>query len=155
MKTRNFYEDYLRDHYIAYQLLKRKLRTSYVQTHLRTINIRELRYIYHLIHQKRPMSGQIQNVTTIPNCRETFLYLALFVSIYQSVSLTGSKSQVDVSAFIFAWDTFCKIFPGHIREKRPFGKIRPVNCNEAWIVIQSLKKGMVELQYCNACRHNF
>ena len=155
MKTRYFYEDHLRDHYFAYELLKRKLRTSYVKAQIKTISTRELRYIYRSIHQKRPQSGQIQIVTTIPICRESFLYLALFVSIYQSTSLVDTRSQLDVSAIIFAWDTFCQIFPDHIREKRPFGKIRPANFNEAWVIIQSLRKGLVELQFCTTCRHNY
>lgn len=155
IKMRYIYEDHLIDHYFAYQLIKRKLRTSYIKEQIKTFSVRELRYMYHSIHHKKPLSGQIQIVTTIPICRESFLYLALFVSIYQNTSLVDIESQIDVAAIIFAWDTFCQLFPEHIREKRPFGKIRPANFNEAWVIIQNLRKGMVELQYCTTCHHNF
>ena len=84
IKMRYIYEDHLIDHYFAYQLIKRKLRTSYIKEQIKTFSVRELRYMYHSIHHKKPLSGQIQIVTTIPICRESFLYLALFVSIYQN-----------------------------------------------------------------------
>jgi hypothetical protein len=155
MTARYTYEDRLRDHYQAYQLLKRNLRITFVKEIIKTISQNDLRNIYRLIHQKKPLSGQIPLVTAIPQSRESFLYLALFGSLYQCTSQVDPKSQIDVSALVFAWDLFCKTFPTHIREKRPYGKIRPANFNEAWVIAQGIRQGLVELQYCTSCRHNY
>ena len=155
MSGRYTYEDRLRDHYQAYQLLKRNLRISFVKEVIKTISQPELRKIYSSAHQSKPTTGQLPIVSTIPQSRETFLYLALFASIYQATSQVDTKSQLDVAAVVFAWDTFYKTFSASIREKRPYGKIRPATFNEAWVIAQGVRKGLVELQYCTSCRHNY
>jgi len=39
----------------------------------------------------------------------------------------------------------------HIQERRPFGRIRPANFDEAWIISEALKDGIAELPYCTTC----
>jgi len=155
MSTWYTYEDRLRDHYLAYQLLKRNLRTSFVKEQIKTISQHELKNIHYAIHLHRPPSGQQPIVSTIPSSRESFLYLTLFLSIYQAASQVNIQSQFDVSAILFAWDYFQKTFRDHIAVERPYGKIRPANFNEAWILAQGMRKGEVALKYCPRCRHNY
>ena len=53
------YEDRLRDHYLAYQLLKRKLRPTFVKAHIKTISQHELKTIHYAIHLHGPSNGQL------------------------------------------------------------------------------------------------
>ena len=149
------YEEQLQDHYLAYQLLKRKLRTPLVSQLIKNINIRELRNMHRDIHAgEKPCSGCHPSIQAIPQSRESFLYIALFASIYKASS-GNFKSEIDVPAMIFAWDYFCKTFPNHVRERRPFSKIRPTNFTEAWVLIQALKNSSADLQYCSKCHGDF
>ncbi len=149
------YEDRLRDHYLAYQLLKRKLRPTFVKAHIKTISQHELKAMYYAIHFHGPSNGQLPLAKTIPASRESFLYLTLFLSIYQITSKVDTQSQLDVPAILFAWDYFHRTFEHHIAEERPYGKVRPANFNEAWVIAQGMREGQVVLKYCPRCRHNF
>jgi hypothetical protein len=155
MSRRSSFEARLQDQYRAYQLLKRKLRTSLASTVVKTLRPTDLRNIYHTIHQERPQSGIAPNIEAIPKARESFLYMALFASIYRSASKVDIKKEIDIDAIIFAWDFFCEIFPNHIRERRPFGRIRPANFDEAWVIALAIQDGLAELRYCTTCHRNF
>lgn len=149
------YQSGLKEHNLAYELLKRKLRTSIVRQIIRILRPKDLRYIYYSLHKERPISGVIPSVEAIPHTRESFLYMALFASIYRSSSRVDIKTDMDINAIVFAWDYFCKTFPGHIRERRPYGRIRPANFDEAWVIAHAIKNGSADLQYCSACKRNF
>ena len=149
------YQSGLKEHNLAYELLKRKLRTSIVRQIIRILRPKDLRYIYYSLHKERPISGVIPSVEAIPHTRESFLYMALFASIYRSASRVDIKTDMDINAIVFAWDYFCKTFPGHIRERRPYGRIRPANFDEAWVIAHAIKNGSADLQYCSACKRNF
>ena len=155
MNRLSTYDVRLRDQHLAYQLLKRKLRTSIVQTVIRTLRPKDLRNIFHSIYQERPISGVVPKIEAIPHSRESFLYMALFTSIYRSTSRGDIKTNIDLDAIIFAWDFFCQTFPGHIRERRPFGRIRPANFDEAWVIAEAMKNGVADLQFCSNCKRNF
>ncbi|MBS4052568.1 MAG: transcriptional regulator [Methylomonas sp.] len=155
MSCKSSFEARLKDQYRAYQLLKRKLRTSLASKIVNNLRPTDLRNIYHAIHQERPQSGTPPSVEAIPNARESFLYMALFVSIYRSASRVNINTEIDVDAVIFAWDYFCTLFPNHIRERRPYGRIRPANFDEAWIIAQGIKDGLTELRYCKTCHRNY
>jgi hypothetical protein len=146
------YEDQLQNYQLAYQLLKRKLRTSYVSQLIKSISLPEIRDIHRSIHQgESPSSGLLPAIEAIPQVRESMLYISLFASLYRSASQIDIRAEMDVSAIIFAWDFFCETFPNHIRERRPYGKVRPANFSEAWVIAQALKIGLAALHYCKSC----
>lgn len=155
MSCKSSFEARLQDQYRAYQLLKRKLRTSLTGKIVKNLRPTDLRNMYHIIHQARPQSGNPPSVEAIPNARESFLYMALFVSIYRSASKVDIKTEIDVDAIIFAWDYFCTMFPNHIRERRPFGRIRPANFDEALIIAMAIKDRLAEMRYCTSCHRNY
>lgn len=155
MTLLSVYQSGLKEHNLAYELLNRKLRTSIARQIIKNLRPKDLRRIYFSLHQKRPISGVIPRVESIPHTRESFLYMALFASIYRSASRVDIKTDMDINAIVFAWDYFCKTFPGHIRERRPYGRIRPANFDEAWVIAHAIKNGLADLQYCSACKRNF
>jgi hypothetical protein len=77
--------------------------------------------------------------------------MALFASIYRSACSGAISAEMDLNALVFAWDTFCAFYPSHIQERRPFGRIRPANFDEAWIITEALRDGLAELPYCTTC----
>jgi hypothetical protein len=146
------YEEQLQNYQLVYQLLKRKLRTSYVSQLIKSISLPEIRDIHRAIHQgESPSSGLLPAIEAIPQVRESMLYISLFASLYRSASQFDIRVEMDVSAIIFAWDFFCETFPNHIRERRPYGKVRPANFSEAWVVAQALRIGLAALHYCKSC----
>lgn len=150
------FEEQFQDHFLAYQLLKRKLRTPLVSQVVKSLNLRDLRNMYRAIHPgEKPCSGCYPAIQAIPQSRESFLYIALFASIYRTASSGNFKSEIDIAALLFAWDFFCEYFPNHVRERRPFGKIRPANFTEAWVIIMALKNGNADLHYCSKCHGDF
>lgn len=155
MNSQCTFEARLYDQYRAYQLMKRKLRTAMASKIIKNLRPTDLRNIYHAIHKKRPQSGMIPTIEAIPQARESFLYMALFASIYRSASRVSIKSALDLDAIIFAWDYFCTLFPNHIRERRPFGRIRPANFDEAWVIILAINNGFADMGYCTTCHRNF
>jgi hypothetical protein len=122
---------------------------------IKSLRPKDLLNIYHSIHQERPISGAVPKIEAIPHSRESFLFMALFASIYRSASRVDIKTDIDVEAIIFAWDYFCQKFPGHIRERRPYGRLRPANFDEAWVIAEALKQGSADLRYCSSCKRNF
>ena len=150
------YEDKLENQWLAYELLKRRLRTSYVSHVVKGFSLTELRDMYREIHQgEKPRSGLLPAIEAIPHIRESMLYLSLFASIYRCTSQVDIQTETDVQAVIFAWDFLCESFPGHIRERRPYGKIRPANFSEAWVIAQSLRSGLATLHYCESCHGDY
>lgn len=146
------YEVHLDELELAHALLQRKLRTSYVMQQVKSLSLSEIRDMYRAIHHgESPRSGQLPAIDSIAQYRESFLYLSVFASLYYLASQGRSKFAIEVSAIIFAWDFFCQIFPKHIRERRPLGKIRPANFSEAWVVVQALKVNLASLRYCEKC----
>ena len=122
------YEEQLEDYRLVYELLKRKLRTSYVSQLIKSISLTEIRAMYRAIHAgESPRSGLLPAIDAMPQVRESFLYLSLFASLYRNASQVDIKTEIDVPAILFAWDFLCETFPNHIRERRPYGKVRPAN----------------------------
>ncbi len=152
MDTKLNYADHLKEVELAHALLQRKLRTSYVMQQVKSLSLIEIRDLYRTIHHgESPRSGQLPAIDSIAQYRESFLYLSVFASLYCQASQGRSKFAIEVSAILFAWDFFCQIFPNHIRERRPLGKIRPANFSEAWVVAQALKVNLASLRYCEKC----
>ena len=150
------YEAQLQDYYLAYELIKRKLRTSYVSQLLNNISLPEIRDIHRAIHHgDSPKSGLLPAIDAIPQTRESLLYLSLFASLYRSASQIDIRTKMDVPAIIFAWDFFCDTFPNQIRERRPYGKVRPANFSEAWVIAQALTIGLAALHYCESCHGEY
>jgi len=146
------YEEQLQSYQLAYDLLKRKLRTSYVSQLIKSISLPEIRAMYRAIHAgESPRSGLLPAIDAIPQVRESFLYLSFFASLYRNASHIDIKTEIDVPAILFAWDFLCETFPDHIRERRPYGKVRPANFSEAWVIAQALKIGLADLHYCESC----
>jgi hypothetical protein len=143
------------EHWLLYELLKRKLRTSIVKKVISCLGDKDLQYIYYKLHRERPLPGKIPSLDSITRSREAFLYVAVFASIYRCASQRNVKTGIDINAVMFAWDCFCKTFPGHISERRPFSKIRPANFTEAWVIAEAIQTGMAELRYCSRCHHDF
>ncbi len=150
------YEAQLQDYCLAYELIKRKLRTSYVNQFLNNISLPEIRDIHRAIHHgDSPKSGLLPAIDAIPQTRESLLYLSLFASLYRSASQVDIRTKMDVPAIIFAWDFFCDTFPNQIRERRPYGKVRPANFSEAWVIAQALTIGLAALHYCESCHGEY
>ena len=150
------YEEQLQNQHLAYELLKRKLRTSYVSQLIKTITLPEIRDIHRAIHQgESPRSGLLPAIDAIPQVRESLLYISLFASLYRSASQVDIRTEMDVPAIIFAWDFLCETFPNHSRERRPYGKVRPANFSEAWVIAQSLKSDLAALHYCESCHGDY
>jgi len=150
------YEEQLQNNCLAYELLKRKLRTSYVSQLIKNISLPEIRDIYRAIHHgDSPKSGLLPAIDTLPQVRESLLYLSLFASLYRSASPVDIRTKMDVPAIIFAWDFFCQTFPKQIRERRPYGKVRPANFSEAWVIAQGLTIGLAALEYCESCHGEY
>ena len=150
------YEAQLQDYCLAYELIKRKLRTSYVSQLLNNISLPEIRDIHRAIHHgDSPKSGLLPAIDAIPQTRESLLYLSLFASLYRSASQVDIRTKMDVPAIIFAWDFFCDTFPNQIRERRPYGKVRPANFSEAWVISQALTIGLAALHYCESCHGEY
>ena len=150
------YEAQLQDYCLAYELIKRKLRTSYVSQLLNSISLPEIRDIHRAIHHgDSPKSGLLPAIDAIPQTRESLLYLSLFASLYRSASQVDIRTKMDVPAIIFAWDFFCDTFPNQIRERRPYGKVRPANFSEAWVIAQALTIGLAALHYCESCHGEY
>ena len=146
------YEEQLEDYRLVYELLKRKLRTSYISQLIKSISLPEIRDMHRAIHQgESPRSGLLPAIDAIPQVRESLLYMSLFASLYRNASQVDIKTEMDVPAIIFAWDFFCETFPNHRRERRPYDKVRPANFSEAWAIAQALKIGLAALQYCESC----
>jgi hypothetical protein len=141
----------LKDQYWAYQLLKRKLRTKLASRAIKTLRSKDLCNLYFSLHGESPVAGLVSGIAALPQSRESFLYIALFASIYRSACSGAIRAEMDLNALVFAWDTFCAFYPNHIQERRPFGRIRPANFNEAWIIAEALKDGLAELPYCTSC----
>lgn len=155
MKPDYPYHVNLHEHRLVYELLKRKLRTAIVQKVITRLRAKDLRHIFYTLHREKPQPGQIPSLEMMTQTRESFLYMAVFASIYRCAHRGDFKANMDIEAVMFAWDYFCETFPGHIRERRPFGKIRPANFDEAWVIAEAMQTGLVELQYCFRCHHNF
>lgn len=150
------YEAQLQDYCLAYELIKRKLRSSYVSQLLNNISLPEIRDIHRAIHHgDSPKSGLLPAIDAIPQTRESLLYLSLFASLYRSASQVDIRTKMDVPAIIFAWDFFCDTFPNQIRERRPYGKVRPANFSEAWVISQALTIGLAALHYCESCHGEY
>jgi len=146
------FEAQLQEYQLAFELLKRRLRTSYVTQVIKTISLDDLRAMYRMIHPgSGPRPGITPTIQAIPRYRESYVYMSLFAAIYRSASLLDIKTKIDIPAILFAWDFFCERFPNHIREHRPYYKIRPANFNEAWIIAQSLTNGLAVIEYCKDC----
>ncbi|QPK61615.1 transcriptional regulator [Methylomonas sp. LL1] len=141
----------LNDQYWAYQLLRRKLRTKLASRAIKTLRPKDLCNLYFSLHRESPVSGLVPSITSLPQARESFLYMALFASIYRSACRGDIRAEIDLNAIVFAWDYFCTLYPNHIKERRPFGRIRPANFDEAWIITEALKDGLAELPYCTSC----
>ena len=149
------FEDKLDNRLLAYELLKRRLRTSYVSHVVKGFTLEELRDMHKEIHGESPKSGLLPAIEAIPHVRESMLYISLFASLYRCASQVDIKQETDVWAVIFAWDFLCEMFPDHIRERRPYGKIRPANFSEAWVIAQSLRSGLASLHYCESCHGEY
>jgi len=150
------YEAQLQDYCLAYELIKRKLRSSYVSQLLNNISLPEIRDIHRAIHHgDSPKSGLLPAIDAIPQTRESLLYLSLFTSLYRSASQVDIRTKMDVPAIIFAWDFFCDTFPNQIRERRPYGKVRPANFSEARVISQALTIGLAALHYCESCHGEY
>jgi len=146
------YEEQLEDYSLAYELLKRKLRTSYISQLIKSITLPEIRDMHRAIHHgESPRSGLLPAIDAIPQVRESLLYMSLFASLYRNASQVDTRTEMDVPAIIFVWDFFCETFPNHRRERRPYDKVRPANFSEAWAIAQALKIGLAALQYCESC----
>ena len=79
------YEAQLEDYRLTYELLKRKLRTSYVSQLIKSISLSEIRDLHRVIHPgEGPRSGLLPAIDAIPQVRESLLYLSLFASIYRN-----------------------------------------------------------------------
>jgi len=121
------YEEQLEDYRLTYELLKRKLRTSYVSQLIKSISLTEIRDMHRAIHQgESPRSGLLPGIDAIPQVRESLLYMSLFASLYRNASRVDIRTEMDVPAIIFAWDFLCETFPNHSRERRPYGKVRAI-----------------------------
>lgn len=156
MNIKLTFEEKLQDHFLAYQLLKRKLRISLVNQYVKNIDPKGLRKLHSAIHSgKKPSPGSYPAIQTIPQSKESYLYIGVFASIYRTVCNKSITTDIDLDALIFSWDFFCEAFPGQIRERRPFGKIHPANFTEAWIFVEALKNGSAELKYCEKCHGDF
>ncbi|MGZ8163991.1 MAG: hypothetical protein ACXW04_00610 [Methylobacter sp.] len=60
------YEEQLQNYHLAYELLKRKLRTSYVSQLIKSISLLEIRDIHRAIHQgESPSSGLLPAIEAI------------------------------------------------------------------------------------------
>lgn len=149
------YQADIKEQIRALELIKRKLRTSIIIKLCKTLRIQDLRHLYYSIHHQKPVPGPLPGIQTITTTRESYRYVAVFVSIYRSASRCDIRTEMDVEALMFAWDYFCLTFPDHIRERRPYGHIRPANFDEAWAIAESFKAGLIELAYCHRCHHNF
>lgn len=149
------YDAQLKSHYLAYELLKRKLRISYVHQVTKSIKVEDLRNIYKNIHRGlKPSSGMLPGIERIPQNKESLLYASLFASLYRNASQLEICAEIDIPAMLFAWDFFCDMFPNHSRERRPYTEVRPANFTEAWVIAQALKIGLAELPYCEKCHGN-
>jgi hypothetical protein len=145
----------LSDQYWAYQLLKRKLRTKLVSQVIKTLKPKDLCNLYFSLHGESPIAGLVPTITALPQSRESFLYMALFASIYRTACSGTVRAEMNLNALLFAWDTFCEFYPNHIQDRRPFGRIRPANFDEAWIIAEALRNGFAELPYCTSCHTPF
>jgi hypothetical protein len=79
------YEEQLEDYRLAYELLKRKLRTSYISQLIKSISLPEIRDMTRAIHHgESPRSELLPAIDAIPQVRESLLYMSLFVSLYRN-----------------------------------------------------------------------
>jgi hypothetical protein len=141
---------------LAHALLQRKLRTVYIRQLLKNVPVYYLRESYRAIHKnEKPKSGLLPRIASMTKFHETCLPLSLFASLYRHASLSDIKTELDPYAILFAWDFFCQVYPNHIRERRPHGRIRPANFNEAWAIAIGLKTGVAKVQYCAKCHGDY
>jgi hypothetical protein len=79
------YEEQLEDYRLVYELLKRKLRTSYISQLIKSISLPEIRDMHRAIHHgESPRSGLLPAIDAIPQVRESLLYMSLFASLYRN-----------------------------------------------------------------------
>ena len=91
------YEEQLEDYRLTYELLKRKLRTSYVSQLIKSISLPEIRDMHRAIHQgESPRSGLLPGIDAIPQVRESLLYMSLFASLYRNASRVDIRTEMDV-----------------------------------------------------------
>ena len=108
------YEAQLQNYCLAYELIKRKLRSSYVSQLLNNISLPEIRDIHRAIHHgDSPKSGLLPAIDAIPQTRESLLYLSLFASLYRSASQVDIRTKMDVPAIILLGIFF--VIPFQIR----------------------------------------
>ncbi|MEQ1531711.1 MAG: FlhC family transcriptional regulator [Methylococcales bacterium] len=145
-----------KDMQLLQELLKRKLRTPYINQLFKDISADQLRELFHAIHPgENPKSGLLPTVATMINYQQSFLPLSVFASLYRHASLLDITTQLDPDAVLFAWDFFCQLYPNHAQERRPYGIIRPANFSEAWAIALGIKIGAATVQYCKACRGDY
>ena len=94
------FEDKLDNRLLAYELLKRRLRTSYVSHVVKGFTLEELRDMHKEIHGESPKSGLLPAIEAIPHVRESMLYISLFASLYRCASQIDIKRETDVRAVI-------------------------------------------------------
>lgn len=141
---------------LLYELLKRKLRTPYINHIFKDISADHIRELFHEIHPgENPKSGLLPAVATMFKYHQSFLPLSMFASVYRHASLFDITIQLDPCAILFAWDFFCQLYPNHIRERRPYGMIRPANFSEAWAIALGIKIGGAAVQYCKVCHGDY
>ena len=91
------YEEQLEDYRLTYELLKRKLRTSYISQLIKSISLTEIRDMHRAIHHgESPRSGLLPAIDAIPQVRESLLYMSLFASLYRNASQVDIKTEMDV-----------------------------------------------------------
>ncbi|MBP1151357.1 MULTISPECIES: FlhC family transcriptional regulator [unclassified Methylocaldum] len=150
------FTDRLADQKLACELIVRRLRIPYVFQAVRSLTVEELREMHRCIHQgEGPPSGPSPRIQSIPNNRASMVYLSAFASLYLKASALDNRQSVDAKAVIAAWDLFHECYPNALRFRRPFGKVRPANITEAWVLAQALRCGLAHLRHCPDCHGEY
>jgi len=116
---------------LLYQLMQHKLRTPYINQIFKNISADQLRDIFHAINPgENPKSGLLPSIATMIRTPGSFLPLSVFASLYRHASSLDINTELDPYAVLYAWDFFCRLYPNQVRERRPYGVIRPANFSE-------------------------
>ena len=125
---------------LAFELIKRKLRTSII--HLYTgISKPMLRDMYREYHQVSPSSGQLPFVSSIlmKASKKEHAQISLFATQYVDY-VGGEVANINIQALIAVYDLYCASY------KKDF-----LDFTDAWVIIRDIRSHLAYFQHCFSC----
>ena len=128
---------------LAYELIRRKLRTPVVHLHTQ-IPLADIRGWYREVHGQSPSSGLLPSMSTLLPNRGSQIHVSLFAAIYRRLGGDRVLQEIDIHALVEAWDLFDGL-TAHVDRKQP------ADLTDAWVIARDLRAKSAQTHRCGKC----